>query len=208
MAHVILVHGMAATDKSWFDIPERLADSGHTVDPILLPGDPWDGLGDFTETVKDALPTSGSAVLIGHSLGGMSISQAASDAPSQVAKLIYVAALVPKHLERAGGIMLGLGTSLDSVEDEFERLGIDGSHPARRPPVIGALVGAFRDRGSFAAMPKHYVRCADDTMVRPEKQAEMIAKWTGTTESELATGHIPQKEAPESLTAQLLAAIG
>lgn len=201
MAHFVLVHGFAATDKSWFDIPVLLENEGHSVDPVLLRGRT---MASFVDAVESALSKADRSVLVGHSMGGVSISQAAANHPDKVSKLVYVAALVPGHGESAAKMMLQLGTSLDNVMDEFEHLGIDGSHPARRRPVFEATLGAFSETPAFAAIPKHYVACADDTIVRPPKQAEMIAKWPGTTTTQIASRHIPQKENPDALMDALL----
>ncbi len=207
MAHIILVHGLGATDKSWFEIPSTLEAAGHTVDAVLLPGSILSGLNDFTAKISSTLQAGNPSVLIGHSMGGVSISQAAAENPDSVSQLIYVTALVPKDGESAGGIIGGLGTSFDKVGNEFDRVGVGRNHPARRFPVFGALMGEFRSGANFADIPKHYVRCTADTVVMPLKQAEMINKWPGTTESAVSAGHIPQKEVPDELSRCLLEAI-
>ena len=204
MAHIILVHGLGATDKSWFDIPQALRDAGHDVDPILLPDQLLATMADYVEAITAALPASGSCVLIGHSMGGVSISQVAADHPDKVSKLIYVTALVPEDRESAGAIIGGLSTSFEAIGTEFERLGIGPDHPSRRWPRLGALVGRFRTSPGFAQIPKHYIRCAHDTIVKPTEQAEMIAKWHFESAPELPSGHIPQREIPDRLAPLLL----
>ncbi|WP_299508410.1 alpha/beta fold hydrolase [uncultured Roseobacter sp.] len=208
MVHIVLVHGLGATEKSWFRIPDALEAAGHTVKAVLLPGSILSGLEDFAAEIVSVLRSDKQSVLIGHSMGGVSISQAAANSPSLVSKLIYVTALVPRNGESAGGIIGALGTSFDNVGNEFDRVDIGRQHPARRLPIFGALMGEFKSSTSFANIPKHYVRCSTDTVVTPPKQAEMIGKWPGTTESTVEAGHIPQKEAPDKLSQSLLKAIG
>ena len=207
MAHVILVHGLAATDKSWFSIPDALTAAGHTVVNVELPNGLEDGLDTYVAAIEGAFPATGKCVLIGHSMGGISISQTAATHPGRVAKLVYVTALVPADGESAAGIMAFLGTSVTEINRVFRLLDIDDNDPARRDPSFGAIFGRFESSGAFDTIPKHYVRCSNDTVVKPRKQTEMISKWPVMTESTVTSNHIPQKEAPDDLAAALLAAI-
>lgn len=206
--HIILVHGLGATEKSWFDLPEALTVRGHTAVAVRLPGEFTSGLDDFVEAIVAAFPTTGESVLIGHSMGGVSISQAAADHPGRVSKLVYVAALVPDIGESAGSIIGGLSSTFDNVLKEFERLGIGLDHPARRVPVLGALRGRFSPSPGFEIIPKYYVRCSSDTIIPPLEQDNMIAKWPVMSEYKIQSGHIPQKEAPNELARSILDAVG
>ncbi|MEL6120994.1 MAG: alpha/beta fold hydrolase [Pseudomonadota bacterium] len=204
MAHVILVHGLGATDKSWFRIPDALTDTGHRVANVALPKAKHSSLNDFAAKVALELTPNEKSVLIGHSMGGLSISQVAADNPDRVSQLIYVCALVPKNGESAGEIIGALGTSLDDVGAEFDRVGISSDHPSRRFPVLGTLLDKFRSSSAFAVTPKHYVKCSRDTVILPGKQQEMVNKWSGMTASSIPSGHIPQKEEPDKLMRVIL----
>lgn len=203
MAEVVLVHGLGATEKSWFDIPERLEALEHRVTNVLLPSFFSSDLDAFVAEIVGALPTTEPAILVGHSMGGISISQTAARFPDRVSRLVYVAALVPKQGESGGSIIGGLSTSLDDVGTEFDQLGISWNHPARRFPALGALRGKFDPGNAFDNVPKHYIGCANDTIVTPQEQERMIAKWAFTKTDEIASGHIPQREKPNELMAVL-----
>jgi len=98
---IVLVHGAWANSASWSGEIERLQADGYTVDappiPILsLKGD--------SEFISDYLKTiQGPIVLVGHSYGGMVISDAATG-NSNVKALVYVDAFVPEQGESALGL--------------------------------------------------------------------------------------------------------
>jgi pimeloyl-ACP methyl ester carboxylesterase len=78
-APVLLVHGIASSQETWGDIPERLSEQGIPVVVVDLPGHgnsskaPGDySLGSMASTLRDLLEHLGHdrVHLVGHSLGG------------------------------------------------------------------------------------------------------------------------------------------
>ena len=72
------------------------------VEALDLPGPESDGtpvaqvtLDRYAAHVCDALATGPPAVLVGHSMGGVVVTQAAARCPRQIARLVYVAAFIP-----------------------------------------------------------------------------------------------------------------
>jgi pimeloyl-ACP methyl ester carboxylesterase len=98
MTTVVLVHGAFAESASWNGVVERL--QARSVDVVAV-ANPLRGLAGDAAYVRDVLATiSGPVVLVGHSYGGMVITEAAAGS-SQVAALVYVCAFAPQTGESA-----------------------------------------------------------------------------------------------------------
>lgn len=118
--NIVLVHGAGADASSWSKVIPILLNAGHKVIAVQLP---LHSLADDVATVKRAIDLlAGPTILVGHSYGGMVISNAAYNNPN-VKGLVYIAALAPKE-----------GQSISSFTD-----------PAKFPK--GSLI---IDRGGFA----------------------------------------------------------
>ncbi|MCT9114093.1 alpha/beta hydrolase [Streptomyces mirabilis] len=98
---IVLVHGAWADGSSWAAVTERLQHEGYTVDvpPNTLRGVATDSanLRAFLQTVK------GPIVLVGHSYGGVVISNAATG-NMNIKSLVYVDAYIPDKGETLGGL--------------------------------------------------------------------------------------------------------
>jgi pimeloyl-ACP methyl ester carboxylesterase len=98
---IVLVHGAWANNASWSGEIKRLQAAGYTVD---APPNPLLSLNGDSQTIADFLGTiQGPIVLVGHSYGGMVISDAATGNPN-VKALVYVDAFVPDQGESALGL--------------------------------------------------------------------------------------------------------
>ena len=90
---IVLVHGAFAESASWDDVIDSLAGAGHTViaapNPLRSPAADAAALGDLLRTVD------GPVLLVGHSYGGMVISNVAADA-AEITGLVYVCAFAPE----------------------------------------------------------------------------------------------------------------
>src|SRR4051812_9223566 len=103
MARFVFVHGAFGGAWSWDPIVGPPEAAGHSVETLDLPGggdDPTPASGvtlaSCAERVcSQLLERAEPAVLVGHSMGGVIITQAASNCPERVAALIYVAAFMP-----------------------------------------------------------------------------------------------------------------
>lgn len=109
--HIILVHGVCHGGWCWYKVVARLLSlssggrSYHIVAPDLAASG-VDGrrlrdvptFRDYTGPLLDALrslPDGEKAVLVGHSLGGLSIALAAEEFPSKVAAAVFLCAFMP-----------------------------------------------------------------------------------------------------------------
>ena len=90
---VVLVHGAFAESASWNGVIERLYAEGVTS---VAAANPLRSLAGDAAYVRDVIAAiDGPVVLVGHSYGGMVISEA-SAGNAQVAALVYACAFVPE----------------------------------------------------------------------------------------------------------------
>jgi pimeloyl-ACP methyl ester carboxylesterase len=102
-ATYILVHGAFQTASAWDRVVPFLEDAGNTVVAVNLPGRADDTtpvaeitLQDYVDTVVSIIEQqSESVILVGHSFGGIVISQVAETIPDKIKTLVYVAAYLP-----------------------------------------------------------------------------------------------------------------
>jgi pimeloyl-ACP methyl ester carboxylesterase len=109
---IVLEHGAWADASSWNGEIKQLQRDGFTV---YAPPNPLRGLPYDSETLADFLKTiSGPIVVVGHSYGGMVITNAATGNPN-VKALVYVDAYVPAQGDTAFGLTGAQpGSCLDS----------------------------------------------------------------------------------------------
>ncbi|UYO97049.1 alpha/beta hydrolase [Microbacterium sp. M28] len=90
---IVLVHGAFAESASWNGVVERLQSHGVTAVAVA---NPLRSLSGDAAYVRDVIASiGGPVILVGHSYGGLVITEAASDNESVVG-LVYVAAFVPE----------------------------------------------------------------------------------------------------------------
>ena len=98
---IVLEHGAWADSGSWNGVVQRLQHDGYKV---YAPPDPLQGLKYDTATLKDFLGTiPGPIVLVGHSYGGMVITNAATG-NKNVKALVYDDAFIPAQGDTAGSL--------------------------------------------------------------------------------------------------------
>jgi pimeloyl-ACP methyl ester carboxylesterase len=98
---IVLEHGAWADSGSWNGVVQRLQHDGYTV---YAPPDPLQGLKYDTATLKDFLGAiPGPIVLVGHSYGGMVITNAATG-NKNVKALVYDDAFIPAKGDTAGSL--------------------------------------------------------------------------------------------------------
>jgi pimeloyl-ACP methyl ester carboxylesterase len=97
--NVVLVHGAFADGSGWKPVAGILEHDGYTVYVVQEPETSFEADVAATRVVLDR---SGPCVLVGHSWGGMIITEAGSH--PAVRSLVYVAAFEPEVGETAGGL--------------------------------------------------------------------------------------------------------
>jgi pimeloyl-ACP methyl ester carboxylesterase len=211
-------HGAWAYDA----VREHLTRAGVTVTAIDLPSnDGGSGLADDAAAVRGALEAIGRpTVVLGHSYGGIAISEGAAGSP-HAAGLVYLCAF-----------MLGAGESLlDAMQHQLpDWIALDeaaGSHLAQNtedslygdcPPDLAAAAAERLTPQSVAALatpqtaaawetlPSTYVVCEQDRAVPPPVQEAMAAR-AGTV-VRLPASHSPFFSRPRDVADIVLGALG
>lgn len=151
MARLVLVHGAFSGAWMWEPVEAALRDAGHDVEAIDLPGSGEDRtpvaavtLDAYAERICHALEQRPQpAVLVGHSMGGVAISEAAGRCPGRIARLVYVAAFLPAE----GQSLLALTQLPEGADDQIQaNLVVEGD-----PPVASLSDEAARDARTCSA---------------------------------------------------------
>jgi pimeloyl-ACP methyl ester carboxylesterase len=116
--NVVLVHGAFADGSGWRRVVDILGKDGYTVSVVQ---EPLTSLADDVAATKRVLDLQqGPAVLVGHSYGGVVITEA-GNAPN-VAGLVYIAAFIPDQGESAVSLLSSApaaNNDMRATKDDF-----------------------------------------------------------------------------------------
>ncbi|MEO3786956.1 alpha/beta hydrolase [Actinocorallia sp. B10E7] len=178
---VVLVHGAFGDASGWSSTIRGLKKAGY---PVLAPANPLRELAGDAAYVSSVLRTvKGPVVLVGHSYGGMVISNAAVGHPN-VKALVYIAALMPKKGESAAAL-------------DARYPGATASRSLIRRPIPGGGVDFYLDPAAFrSALGADLPRSVTSVMAvtqRPITAAALRAPsrasaWTSIPSWYLVTG--------------------
>ncbi len=146
---IVLVHGGFADASSWNGVIDRLQAVGLTT---IAPANPLRGVVNDSAYVSSVVKTiEGPVLLVGHSYGGLVITNAGAQVDNAVG-LVYVAAMAPDEGE----------TMLDVAADYPKALIIDALRPASVAPSEAEadfVVDPAQYRAAFAAdLPEETTR--------------------------------------------------
>jgi pimeloyl-ACP methyl ester carboxylesterase len=236
MARIVLVHGAFAGAWCWEPVLPGLRAAGHAVVAIDLPGSGDDAtpvaevtFDAYAERVCRTLREGEPAMLVGHSMGGMVITQAAAWCPEQITALVYVAAFLPGD----GQSLLNLTAYPEAADDQVQANAVvEGDPPVATMPAAAsrtALFGCCNEEqaawgighlgpqpaapfghpvqlsvdDTFTSLPRGYVTCAQDRAIPPQMQRLMFETAGCDPVIEIDTDHSPWI----SRTAELVAAL-
>jgi pimeloyl-ACP methyl ester carboxylesterase len=179
--NVVLVHGAFADGSGWKPVAEILERDGYTVYVVQEPETSFEADVAATRIVLDrAAP----CVLVGHSYGGMIISEAGDH--ESVRSLVYVAAFQPQPGESAGGLQgktppastsvvpVGGGFLQVKPESFAEDFAADVPKSAARfmaisqVPIAAAIFDAKVTQAAWSQKPSYAVIPKQDRMINPE----------------------------------------
>jgi pimeloyl-ACP methyl ester carboxylesterase len=236
MAAFVLVHGAWHNARCWAAVVPLLESAGHRVDAVDLPGHgesaaPVVGmtLEANARHVADRVEAAGEpVVLVGHSMGGMSITQAAELVPERIAALVYLCAFLPadgQSLPQLAhdlpddlvqpNILADPATGLCTVAEEVRRDAFYGmcssedaaawvaAHEPEALAVVGAPVAITEERAG--SVRRVYVECLRDGAIPVSRQREMHGARPCERVFQLDSDHSPFLSAPEALAEILLA---
>jgi pimeloyl-ACP methyl ester carboxylesterase len=236
MARFVLVHGAFGGAWSWEPVAGPLQALGHTVETLDLPG----GGGDRTPVEEITLAACADrvcavlaqrpepAVLVGWSMGGVVVTQAAANCPERVASLVFVAAFMPSdgqslvdltRLPEGEGDMIQANIVIEG-EPPVASMSAEATAAAvyncctpdqtaqavvkRRPQAVAVFATPVHaDDAVLASIPRSYVLTEQDRCIMPALQRRMIAEHPCRTVVELDADHAPQLSATDELVAAL-----
>jgi pimeloyl-ACP methyl ester carboxylesterase len=212
---VLLVPGSWHGAWCYDAVVERLRDAGMRVTAIDLPSnDGASGLGDDAAAVRAALDAIGEpTVVVGHSYGGIAVSEGAAGSP-HAAALVYLCAFMlepGKSLLDAMQHQLPPWIALDEAAGSHLAQDTARSLYADCPPDVASAASKRLTRQSVAAiatpqtaaawqeLPSTYVVCEQDRAV-PAAAQEAMAERAGRVER-LASSHSPFLSRPSDVAA-------
>jgi pimeloyl-ACP methyl ester carboxylesterase len=243
MATFLLIHGAMGGAWCWERVIPGLQAAGHSAVAIDLPGQGADTtllaeitLPRYAEAVCDALDridgAGGPVLLTGYSMGGMVVTQAASQRPETLAGLIYVAAFLPEpgqsllditHLPEAAGdsvqanVVIEGDPPVSTMPPEAapealyhccteDQIAWALPHRGRQPviPFTQPFTPPDGDTAAFDALPRAYVTTLQDRAIRPAAQRLMYTRAGCDPVIEIDTDHSPWLSRTDELVAALL----
>jgi pimeloyl-ACP methyl ester carboxylesterase len=216
-----LVHGAWHGAWCWEPLQAELEQRGQRSVAVDLPCDDWDaGLARNAEIVSDALGDADDVVLVGHSLGGITIPVVADRRP--VRRMVFLCAMLPQPGKTMDEV---LGSADQVLRPEFapfdEVIHDDGSVSWRKetaaeaffhdcPPDVAAWAASKLRRqvwattqepcplSSWPDVPSTYVICTEDRAINPD-WSRRAAKEIGADVVELPGSHSPFLSRPVDL---------
>ncbi|MEF9956015.1 MAG: alpha/beta hydrolase [Acinetobacter sp.] len=219
---IVLVHGAFADGSTWNPVIQRLQAEGFNTIAVQNPLSSLDD--DVLATQRVLNRVEGPVVLVGHSWGGMAVTEAGQH-PS-VKALVYVAAFAPA----VGESIVDLGQDLPapsgfahlvSDQEGFLTLSLEGieQHLAQdlHNPTQTQLMYAtqtpiraqnFEEKAKAAAWevkPSSYIISEHDGMLQPELQKKMAARISAKITT-LNASHVPHLSQPAEVVKVIIEA--
>lgn len=235
---IVLVHGAFQTADAWGSVVNRLRADGHRVITVNLPGRTGAPLAPsatsltlYRDTVIKAISAERRpVVLVGHSFGGVTISNVAESVPERIKTLVYVAAFLPRDgaslLDMAktdAGSLLGPQLKFDAdaglVRVDAASRGAMFANDGTAEQQAWAAANAVDEPLTPLATPLHvtparsgkadrvYIKTMRDQAVSPAFQDSMIAAGNVRLTLSLDTGHLPYLTNPDGLATAIEEAV-
>ena len=218
---VVLVHGGFVDGSGWEGVYQILKQNGHRVAVVQ---NPTASLADDVAATKRVLATQeGPVVLVGHSYGGVVITEAGTDA--KVAALVYVAAFAPDRgesvsalikdpppgapvppilLPQDGYLFLDKAKFAASFAADLDAEKAAFLADSQVPWGVAALDGAVAEP-AWKSKPSWYLVATEDQMIPPAAQRAM-SKRAGSTVVEVSGSHAVYVSRPAEVAALIEAA--
>lgn len=236
MTTFVLIHGAWHGGWCWDKVKPILEKNDHTVVAPDLPGQGEDktpiadvSMATYTERVCQVLDQqSEKVILVGHSLGGVSITQAAEQRPNNIELLVYLTAFLlkdgesrmsvrerepngsalPPNMEmhpEEGYVLVkdeGLKPSFyhDCSDEDIAWAKARVGSQALKP--IGTPM-ATTDK-NFGRVRRVYIECLQDQALVPEFQKQMYTELPCEQVISMDTSHSPFISAPKELANHLM----
>jgi pimeloyl-ACP methyl ester carboxylesterase len=218
-ATIVLVHGGFVDGAGWEGVYKILKKDGYNVSIVQ---NPTTSLADDVAATKLAIAQAkGPVVLVGHSYGGVVVTEAGTD--PKVAGVVYIAAFAPDKGESVDSLIKNPPPGapvppilppqngflfLDKAKFRAAFAADVGEAKAafmadsQVPWGVGALTGAVTEP-AWKSKPSWYLVATDDKMIPPPAQRQM-SKRAGSTVVESPGSHAIYVSKPEAV-AKLIA---
>ena len=226
---ILLVHGSFHTGECWGNLIPQLSERGLDARAVTLSGHggnaKWPWLVSMktygSDVIAMAEAMGGSCILLGHSMGGMVISEAAERRPDLFASLIYLTAFAPKFgkhklldldppspaLSGSAKISLLKGTAT-VPPDVARRVFYNRCEPAMQDqaaaslcpqPIRASLGSVTTSEKGLGSVPKDYIECSDDEALPLSSQRAMQANMPFQNVLTIDSDHSPFLSKPAEL---------
>lgn len=184
--NIVLVHGAFADGSSWSKVIPLLQTKGFHVTSVGIPLTSF--VDDLAATRRAIAIEEEPVILVGHSYGGLVITEAGND--PKVVGLVYVAAFAPDAGQTITEISqpfpppLSL-SKLTPLSDGFLLLSPEGIETAfaqdltkeekallvaGQPQTAGSIFGAKPTAAAWHSKPSWYIVAGNDNMIAPEQE--------------------------------------
>lgn len=222
-ASVVIVHGAFADGSDWAKVIALLQEKGVQVQAVQNPLESLAGDVAAANRAIDNQP--GKVVLVGHSWGGMVITEAGNN--PKVANLVYVAAFAPgarqsitdvtRDQPQPPGVanivadshgwlsMPAKGIAQDFAQDvpETQAKIMAATQGPIKATAFGEPVG---DSPAWKTKPSWFIVSEHDRMILPALQHTM-ARQIGAKVTALPASHVPQQSQPAEVARVILDAV-
>lgn len=212
--NIVLVHGGFVDGSGWKGVYDILKKDGYTVSIVQ---NPTTSLADDVAVTKRAIDQlDGPVVLVGHSYGGVVVSEAGTN--EKVKSVVYIAAFAPDKGESVSSLIANPpeGASVPPIlppVDGFlflDKAKFAASFAADVDPEtaafmadsqvpwgVEALAGAVTEP-AWKVKPSFYLVASDDHMIPPPAQ-RLMAKRAGATVTEVPGSHAVYVSNPQAV---------
>ncbi len=212
--NVVLVHGGFVDGSGWQGVYDHLKEDGFNVTIVQ---NPTISLADDVAVTKRALATqTGPAILVGHSYGGVVITEAGNG--PKVAGLVYIAAFAPDKGESVssmiknpppgapvppimppqdGYLFLDRAQFRASFAADVSREAASFMADSQVPWGVEALNGAVTEP-AWKTKPSWYLVSTEDKMIPPDAQRAM-SKRAGSSVIEVKGSHAVYVSQPKAV---------
>lgn len=212
--NIVLVHGAFADGSSWSKVIPLLQAKGYHVTSVAIPLTSF--ADDVAATKRTIAAEDGPLILVGHSYGGVVITEAGND--PKVVGLVYVAAFAPDAGQDITEISKPFppppgATKVKPLTDGFILLTPDGIENAFaqdlgkeekalvlavQPQTAGAIFGAKPTVAAWHSKPNWYIVAGNDRMIAPEQEKSMAKQMNATT-TVLPSSHVVMLSHPKEV---------
>jgi pimeloyl-ACP methyl ester carboxylesterase len=220
--NAVLVHGAWADGSSWSKVIPLLEDAGIRPVAVQLP---LTSLEDDVATVKRALALlEGPVVLVGHSYGGVVITEAGND--PKVKALVYIAAFAPDAGQSAGSLMASATPSPMAAEirpdaEGFLRLTREGVFDgfaqdltvhekrilfAAQAPTNGKALGGTISTPAWRGKQSWYLVASEDRAIQPDLQSRISTRIRANVVS-VSASHVAMLSHPREVSSLIVDAV-